>query len=67
MVPQNPATSKGRRARTITGIGGLFLRLQPQLCKPAAKGLSREFVLGFFVDQQIDESQPLWLIVRFGQ
>ena len=47
--------------------GCLFLGLQPQLRKPAAKGLSRELVLGFFVDQQIDQSQPLWLIVRFGQ
>ena len=30
--------------------GGLSLGLQPQLRKPAAKGLSRELVLGFFVD-----------------
>ena len=47
--------------------GGLFPGLQPKLRKPAAKGLSRELVPGFFVDQQIDQSQPLWLIVRFGQ
>ena len=52
--PQNPTTSKrepGPRARTIIRTDGLFVRLQPQLCKPAAQGLSREFVFGFFVDQ----------------
>jgi len=61
--PIPEARGKSRRMAT----GGLFLGQQPELCKPAAKGLSGEFVLGFFVDQQIDQSQPLWLIVRFGQ
>jgi hypothetical protein len=44
----------------------------PEFCQaefghPVANQLQGEAVFGFFVDKQIDEGEPLWLVGRFGQ
>src|ERR1700733_14618352 len=40
---------------------------QAEFGHPVANQLQGEAVFGFFVDQQIDEGEPLRLVGRFGQ